>query len=384
MMTDKRTEFIDFNRPYIAANQSSYIQQAIESGHISGDGQFTKKCHAHLEEFLGVSKALLTTNCTHALEMTAMLLDIKQGDEVIAPSFTFVSTVNAFILRGGIPVFVDIREDTLNIDETKIESLITEKTKAIYIVHYAGIGCNMDEIMRISQNYNLPVVEDNAHGLFGKYKRQLLGTFGPLACQSFHETKNISSGEGGALLVNDEKMIERAEIIREKGTDRSKFFRGQIDKYSWVDIGSSYLPSEIIAAVLLSQLEEANKIQLKRKALWEKYFHSLNEWAIQEEITLPKVPEECEQSFHMFYMLLPNLMERQNFINYLKNENIYSAFHYVPLHTSRMGMKFGYKEGDLPITEEISDRLVRLPFYYDLSDNDQNRVISVIKNYQCQ
>ncbi len=382
MTTKEPNRLIDFNRPHIAKNQIAFIQKAIQSGHISGDGQFTKKCHAWLENYLGVKKALLTTNCTHALEMSALLLDLKPGDEVITPSFTFVSTVNAFILRGAKPVFVDIRPDTLNIDENQIEDLVNEKTRAIYVVHYAGVGCEMNKILEVADIHNLQVVEDNAHGLFGKYQGKLLGTFGSMACQSFHETKNISSGEGGALLINDEDLIERAEIIREKGTDRSKFFRGQIDKYSWVDLGSSYLPSEIIAAVLYSQLEEADKIQHKRKSIWERYFQGLGEWAADSRIKLPTIPANCDQSYHLFYMLLSSLEERQRFIQYLRENHIYSVFHYVPLHTSAMGRKFGYQEGDLPITEVISDRLVRLPFYYDLSEADQDQVISVIKKFK--
>jgi dTDP-4-amino-4,6-dideoxygalactose transaminase len=382
MTIQEPKRLIDFNRPFIAKNQIAYIQEAIQSGHISGDGQFTKKCHAWLENYLGVKKALLTTNCTHALEMSALLLDLKPGDEVITPSFTFVSTVNAFILRGAKPVFADIRPDTLNIDENQIEDLVNEKTRAVYVVHYAGVGCEMDKILEIADRHDLQVVEDNAHGLFGKYQGKLLGTFGTMACQSFHETKNISSGEGGALLINDENLVERAEIIREKGTDRSKFFRGQIDKYSWVDLGSSYLPSEIIAAVLYSQLEEADKIQHKRKSIWERYFQGLGEWAAESKIKLPTVPANCNQSYHLFYMLLSNLEERQRFIQYLRENQIYSVFHYVPLHTSAMGRKFGYHEGDLPITEEMSDRLVRLPFYFDLSEKDQDQVISVIKKFK--
>jgi dTDP-4-amino-4,6-dideoxygalactose transaminase len=382
MTTQEPNRLIDFNRPFIAKKQIEYIQEAIHSGHISGDGQFTKKCHAWLENYLGVKKALLTTNCTHALEMSALLLDLKPGDEVITPSFTFVSTVNAFILRGAKPVFADIRPDTLNIDENQIEDLVNEKTRAVYVVHYAGVGCEMDKILEIANRHDLQVVEDNAHGLFGKYQGKLLGTFGTMACQSFHETKNISSGEGGALLINDENLVERAEIIREKGTDRSKFFRGQIDKYSWVDLGSSYLPSEIIAAVLYSQLEEADKIQHKRKSIWERYFQGLGEWAAESKIKLPTVPTNCTQSYHLFYMLLSNLEERQRFIQYLRENQIYSVFHYVPLHTSAMGRKFGYHEGDLPITEEMSDCLVRLPFYFDLSEEDHDQVISVINKFK--
>ena len=381
MKSSNIPKFIDFNKPFIAKKQLAYIQDAVQSGHISGDGSYTKKCHSWLENTLEVKKALLTTNCTHALEMSALLLDFKPGDEVISPSFTFVSTVNAFILRGAKPVFVDIRPDTLNIDERLIEEKITEKTRAIYVVHYAGVGCEMDKIMQIALKNNLSVVEDNAHGLFGKYKGKQLGTFGEMACQSFHETKNISSGEGGALLINRDDLIERAEIIREKGTDRSKFFRGQVDKYSWVDVGSSYLPSEIIAAVLYSQLEEADPIQQKRKAIWDHYAQSLKAWAHENGIILPTIPGYCDQSYHMFYLLLPSLVERQRFIQYLREKNIYSVFHYVPLHTSSMGRRYGYREGGLPVTEEMSDRLIRLPFYYDLTESDQDHVISAILKY---
>jgi dTDP-4-amino-4,6-dideoxygalactose transaminase len=300
---------------------------------------------------------------------------------VITPSFTFVSTVNAFLLRGAKPKFADIRPDTLNIDENQIEEMVNEKTRAIYVVHYAGVGCEMDKILEIAARHGLQVVEDNAHGLFGRYRGKLLGTFGSMACQSFHETKNISSGEGGALLINDGTLIERAEIIREKGTDRSRFFRGQVDKYSWVDLGSSYLPSEIIAAVLYSQLEEAEKIQEKRRSIWEAYFQGLDEWARESGIKLPTIPDYCDQSFHLFYLILPNLEERQRFIKFLRENQIYSVFHYVPLHSSIMGRSLGYQEGDLPVTEDMSDRLVRLPFYFDLTEADQHQVMSVIKKF---
>ena len=376
------SNMIDFNKPYVAKNQKKYVIQAMQSNHISGDGPFTKKCHRLLENEIGVSKALLTTNCTHALEMSALLLDLKIGDEVIVPSFTFVSTANAFVLRGARPVFVDIRPDTLNIDESRIEESITEHTKAIYVVHYAGVGCEMDEIIRIANKYGLFVVEDNAHGLFGKYKNRNLGTFGCMAAQSFHETKNISCGEGGALLINQPEWIEQAEIIREKGTNRSKFFRGQIDKYTWVNAGSSYLPSDILAAVLLSHLEERELIQSKRKDIWNKYHNGLVEWAKLEEIRLPEIPAHCQQSYHMFYMIFPNLEIRQRFIGYLRENGIYAVFHYIPLHTSKMGNQFGYFQGNLPVTESISDRLLRLPFYNDLKVEDQKKVINIINKFK--
>ena len=375
---------VDFNRPVIVGRELEYMKQAIESGHISGDGLFTKKCHAFLEKELGIQKALLTTSCTHALEMSAMLLEIQPGDEVIIPDFTFVSTVNAFVLRGARPVFLDIRPDTLNLDEYRLESAITHRTKAIIPVHYAGVGCEMDTIMDVAARHNLAVIEDNAHGLFGKYKGKYLGTFGSMASQSFHETKNFTSGEGGALLINDPKLAERAEIIREKGTDRSRFFRGQVDKYTWVDIGSSYLPSDILAAFLLAQFEQCQKIQMHRKQVWEIYDAGLKDWANAHDVQLPCIPAHCEQSYHMYYLLLPNLDLRQKFIAYLRERGIYSVFHYLPLHLSEMGRGFGGRAGDLPITESVSDRLVRLPFYNGLTSNEQEQVIDVIQEFSFQ
>lgn len=372
---------VDFNRPVIVGRELEYMKQAIESGHISGDGLFTKKCHAFLEKELGIHKALLTTSCTHALEMSAVLLEIQPGDEVIIPDFTFVSTVNAFVLRGATPVFLDIRPDTLNLDESTLEPSITPRTKAIVPVHYAGVGCEMDTIMEVAIRHNLAVVEDNAHGLFGKYKGKYLGTFGSMASQSFHETKNFTSGEGGALLINDSRLAERAEIIREKGTDRSRFFRGQVDKYTWVDIGSSYLPSDILAAFLFAQFEQCEKIQMHRKQVWEIYDAGLKDWAHAHDVQLPYVPDHCEQSYHMFYLLLPDLDLRQKFIAYLRERGIYSVFHYLPLHLSEMGQGFGGRAGDLPVTENVSDRLVRLPFHNALTSNEQEQVIDVIQEF---
>jgi len=357
---------IPFNRSDIQGNELEYLKQAIDNGHISGDGIYTKKCSSLLELELGVEKVLLTTSCTHALEMAAILLDIQPGDEVIVPSFTFVSTVNAFVLRGAKPVFIDIRPNTLNMDENQLGGLVTEKTKAIIPVHYAGMGCEMDIIMNIANKYDIPVIEDNAHGLFGKYKDRYLGTFGTFATQSFHETKNFSCGEGGALVINDKDYIERAEIIREKGTNRSRFFRGEIDKYSWVDIGSSYLPSDILAAVLYAQLEKRELIQAKRKKIWEHYNEKLDAWANEKDIRLPIIPEYCGQPYHMFYLLMPTLEKRNLFIQHMKKNGIMAVFHYLPLHLSEMGKNFGGKIGDCPVTENISDRLVRLPFYNDL------------------
>lgn len=375
---------VDFNRPVPLGNEYEYIRQAIESGRISGDGGFTKKCHTFLESELGVSKALLTTSCTHALEMSAILLDIKPGDEVIIPDFTFVSTVNAFVLRGAKPIFLDVRADTLNLDESKLEAAITPRTKAIVPVHYAGVGCEMDSIMDIANRHHVAVVEDNAHGLFGKYKGKYLGTFGSLATQSFHETKNFSCGEGGALLINDPFLVERAEIIREKGTNRSRFFRGQVDKYTWVDIGSSYLPSDLLAAFLYAQFEQRERIQSHRKNVWDMYHAGLKDWAEKHGVQLPCIPEDREQAYHMFYMLLPTLDLRQRLIMHLRERGIYSVFHYLPLHLSDMGQGFGYKAGDCPVTERISDQLVRLPFYNDLTGSDQELVMDAIMEFKFQ
>ena len=366
---------IPFNRVYLQGNELKYVQQAIGNGHISGDGTFTHKCNSLLEKELGVKKALLTTSCTHALEMSAILLDIKPDDEVIVPSFTFVSTVNAFVLRGAKPVFIDIRPDTLNMDETQLERLITQKTKAIIPVHYAGVACEMDTIMDIANKYQIPVIEDNAHGLFGRYKGRYLGTFGTFATQSFHETKNFSCGEGGALLINDENYIERAEIIREKGTNRSRFFRGQVDKYTWVDIGSSYLPSDILAAFLFAQLEQREKIQTKRKKIWDYYYDHLKDWAEENGVRLPIIPSNCDQVYHMFNLLIPSLEKRTALINRLKQNNISAVFHYLPLHLSDLGKKFGGKKGDCPVTEDISNRLIRLPFYTNISLEEQLETI---------
>jgi dTDP-4-amino-4,6-dideoxygalactose transaminase len=372
---------VDFNRPVILGKELEYIQQAIDNGHISGDGPFTLKCHTFLEKELGIPKVLLTTSCTHALEMAAILLEIQPGDEVIIPDFTFVSTVNAFVLRGANPVFVDIRPDTLNLDESRLETAITPKTRAIVPVHYAGVGCEMDAIMDIARRHQLPVIEDNAHGLFGKYKGKFLGTFGSMASQSFHETKNFTSGEGGALLINDPALLERAEIIREKGTNRSRFFRGQVDKYTWVDIGSSYLPSDILAAFLFAQFEQREKIQLHRRQVWEMYSLGLRDWAKSHDVQLPYVPDHCEQSYHMFYLLLPSLALRQKLIAYLRERGVYSVFHYLPLHLSDMGQSFGGRIGDCPVTERVSDQLVRLPFHNALSSAEQEQVIDLLQQF---
>lgn len=372
---------IPFNRPCFTGKELNYIAEAVQRGHISGDGHFTKQCHALLEQSLGVKKALLTTSCTHALEMSALLLDIQPGDEVICPDFTFVSTINAFVLRGAHPVFVDVRPDTLNLDETLLEAAITPRTKAILLVHYGGVGCELDTILSIAERHGIPIVEDNAHGLFARYKGKYLGTFGAMATQSFHETKNFHCGEGGALLVNDDRYVERAEIIREKGTNRSRFFRGQVDKYTWVDVGSSYLPSDVLAAFLCAQLEARDDIQAKRQRIWEYYNTHLAEWSAEFDVQLPTVPPHCEQAYHVFYVVMPSLQSRQNLIAHLKSHGILSVFHYLPLHLSEMGQNFGGKAGDCPVTERLGDCLLRLPFYNDLTETDQMRVVEAIRGF---
>ncbi len=372
---------LPFNKPCLAGQELAYVSQAIANGWISGDGIFTKRCQAMLTEMLGVRQALLTTSCTHALEMAALLLNLEPGDEVILPSFTFVSTANAFVLRGARPVFADIRPDTLNLDERALEALISPRTRAIVPVHYAGVGCEMDSILETAGRHNLSIVEDNAHGLLGKYRGRYLGTFGQLATLSFHETKNITCGEGGALLLSDPHLIERAEIIRAKGTNRSLFLRGQVDKYTWVDMGSSYPPSDLLAAFLAAQLEAADTIQAERGRVWTYYFEHLRDWAANHDVRLPSVPDHCEQSYHMFYLLFSSLAQRQAFIAHLKARSIMSVFHYVPLHLSPMGRRFGGKPGDCPVTEQLSDRLVRLPFYNHLSEADLARVVSAVKDF---
>ena len=371
---------IPFNKASFNPDAIKNIQNAISQGHISGDGSYTKKCSEFLEHNLKVKRALITTSCTHALEMAAILLNIKDEDEIIAPSYTFVSTVNAFVNRGAKPIFIDIKMDTLNMNENHIESLITKKTKAIIPVHYAGVGCEMDKILHISRKYNIPIVEDNAHGLFAKYKGQYLGTFGTFATQSFHETKNYSCGEGGALLINDDKYINRAEIIREKGTNRKVYYDGKVDKYSWQDIGSSYLPSDILSAILYTQLNDRNKIQKKRKSVFDYYYNNLVNWAYDNRVLLPKVPNYCEQSYHMFYMIMPTLRKRNSFLNILNDAGIKSIFHYVPLHSSRMGLKFGNRKSDFPITKKIGDCLVRLPFFNKISKHQLKYIVKIISN----
>jgi len=380
-MAEPNLIVVDFNRPVTVGKENEYIAQSIATAKFSGDGSFTRKASALLEQQLGIPKILLTTSCTHALEMFAILLDIQPGDELIVPSFTFVSTVNAFVLRGARPVFIDIRPDTLNLDESRLVSLITPATKAILPVHYAGVGCEMDAILDVAKHRHIAVAEDNAHGLFGKYKGRYLGTFGVMAAQSFHETKNFTCGEGGALLINDPALVERAEIIREKGTNRSRFFRGQVDKYTWMDIGSSYLPSDLLAAFLYAQLEQRQKIQAHRQKVWNFYHAHLHDWAIRHAIQLPYVPAYCDQAYHMYYMLLPTLALRQGLISHLRQRGIESVFHYLPLHLSVMGRRFGGKPGDCPVTERVSDQLIRLPFHNALTEADLTKVVEAVLEF---
>ena len=366
---------IPFNKPFMTGRELQYIEQAHAQGHLAGDGQFTKLCNNWLEEKIGCDRALLTHSCTAALEIIAILLDLRPGDEVIMPSFTFVSTANAIALRGGVPVFVDIRPDTMNIDENLLEQAITPKTKAIMVVHYAGVGCEMDTIMQIAAQYDLFVIEDDAQGLGSRYKGQALGSFGQLSALSFHETKNIISGEGGALLINSQDFFERAEVIREKGTNRSKFFRGQIDKYTWVDIGSSYLPSDMLAAFLWAQMDQAESINQRRLDIWQTYHQAFESLERKGKIRRPVIPDECEHNAHMYYLLLPDMQARTEFINSLKNMNISAVFHYIPLHNSPMGLKVGRIGSEMNHTEDVSDRLVRLPLWLGL-ENHINLVIN--------
>ena len=372
---------IQFNRPFIVGKELYYMAQAVQKGHLAGDGEFTKKCNAWMEEKFHAPKVLLTHSCTAALEMAALLTDVGPGDEVIMPSYTFVSTANAFALRGAAIRFVDIRPDTLNLDETKIEQAITPKTKVIVPVHYAGVGCQMDAIMALAAKYNLLVVEDAAQGVNATVNGQYLGTIGHLGCYSFHETKNFISGEGGALVINDPRFVERAEIIREKGTNRSKFFRGQVDKYTWVDIGSSYLPSDLIAAFLYAQLEQADEITRQRHAIHTRYAVGLQPLSAAGHLRLPHAPANCEHNAHMFYIIVKSEPVRARLLTHLKKNNIQAVFHYVPLHTSPMGRQYGCNPGDLPVTEDLSDRLLRLPCYYELSEQDQDLVITRIQDF---
>lgn len=373
---------IPFNRSSLQGRELEYIFQTITAGQIAGDQIFSKMCQALLERLLGVKKALLTTSCTHALEMAAMLLEIKPGDEVIVPSYTFVSTPNAFVVHGAIPIFCDIRPDTLNMDESMLEALITPRTKGIVPVHYAGVPCEMDKVMEIANRHQIPVVEDNAHGLFAKYNGRSLGTMGCMATQSFHETKNITCGEGGALLINDEHFVERAEIIREKGTNRSRFFQGQVDKYSWVDLGSSYVMSDVLAAFLYAQLEVWQSIQSKRRQIWNHYQDSLADWSNEQGVCRPIVPDHCEQAYHMYYLILPSFERRQALIGHLKDRGILAVFHYLPLHLSAYATRWDGGSSHCPVAEDVSGRLLRLPFFNSITEEDQQRVIEAIFDFR--
>lgn len=378
-------KIIPFSKPARINNNLDYIKKIFENNHTSGDGPFSKKVEKLLLKKLNVSgKIFLTTSCTHALEIAAILLKLKPNDEVIVPSYTFVSTALAFYMHGAKIVFADIKSETLNIDETKLEKLITKKTRAIVAVHYAGIACEMKEIMRIGKKYNLSIIEDNAHGIFGEYYGKKLGSIGHLATQSFHETKNISCGEGGALIINNKKFYSRAEIIREKGTNRSRFVRGEVDKYTWVDKGSSYLLSDILSAVLLNQLKSSHKIQLRRKNIWHGYHKNLRDWCKKNNIIQPLIPIYCKQSYHMYYLLLPNKKLKQKFINYLLKLNIKASSHYQPLHSSPfIKKKIGFTKDNCPITTDISQRIVRLPMFYNMSNSQCSKVISDIVNFHC-
>lgn len=370
---------LPFNRPHITGRELDYIREAHTNGMLAGDGPFTKKCHQWLEQRSGAPKALLTHSCTAALEMSALLLDIQPGDEIIMPSFTFVSTANAFVLRGGVPVFVDIREDTLNIDETLIEAAITPRTKAIVPVHYAGVGCDMDAIMAIAKKHKLAVVEDAAQGVGATYRGKPLGSIGALGCYSFHETKNVISGEGGALLVNDARYAERAEIIREKGTDRSRFFRGQVDKYTWQEVGSSFLPGELIAAFLWAQLEQEASITTTRLRAWEHYHAAMAPLEAEGLLRRPIIPSECTHNAHMYYVLLAADVDRDAVLTRLRQEQIYSVFHYVPLHSSPAGKKYGRAAGPLPRTDTLSQRLIRLPLWVGIAPAQQDTVLAALR-----
>jgi dTDP-4-amino-4,6-dideoxygalactose transaminase len=368
---------IPFNRPTIAPKQLEYMREAVENGHTHGDGPFGRRAEELLAAATGAKRVLLTTSCTHALEMSALLLDVAPGDEVIVPAFTFVSTINAFVLRGAKPIFCDVRPDTLNLDEKIVAAKVTSRTKAIVPVHYAGVGCEMSAMPS-----GIPIVEDNAHGLFGAYRGRALGSFGAVATLSFHETKNFSCGEGGALLINDDSLIERAEILREKGTNRRRFLRGQVDKYTWVDLGSSWIVSDVLAAALVAQLETRESIQTRRQRVWKRYAEELADWAKSNGTQLPTIPPHCAQSWHLFYLLLPDLVRRTAFIEHLRRSHIQAVFHYQPLHLSPMGQKLsGARAGDCPVTERVADTLVRLPLWADLRDEDISRVIDAVRSF---
>lgn len=372
---------VPFNRPTVVGDEHRYLEAVLAGGHWSGDGRFTTASQRLLESRLGVPKAMLTTSCTHALEMAALLLDLGEGDEVIVPSFTFVSTANAFALRGARVVFADIRPDTLNLDERQLEALITPRTRAIVVVHYAGVACEMDPILRLAADRGIAVIEDAAHGLWGTYRGRPIGTMGHAATLSFHETKNITCGEGGAMLLNDTRWIERAEILREKGTNRGQFLRATVSRYEWLDLGSSYLPSDLLAAVLLAQLERTTWIQERRRRVWETYRERLAPWALAHGVTLPFVPEHCESAHHLFHLVMPDETSRDALLAYLRAEGVLAVFHYVPLHTSPMGRRLGGRDGACPVTESLSGRLVRLPFYTSMTTDEQDLVIDSVTRF---
>jgi dTDP-4-amino-4,6-dideoxygalactose transaminase len=372
---------IPFNRATLTGAELQYITDAVARAHLAGDGEFTRRCSEVLQQQQGGVRVLLTSSCTHALEMCALLLRLEPGDEVIVPSFSFVSTVNAFVLRGATPVFADVRPDTLNIDERILDSLITPRTRAIVVLHYAGVGCELDAIVTMASRHGVALVEDNAHGLFARYRGQPLGSFGALSTLSFHETKNLTCGEGGALQINDPQFVERAEILRAKGTNRARFLRGQVDKYTWVDLGSSYLPSEISAAFLFAQLERSQEIQHRRRQLWGRYAGELAGWASARGVRLPIVPPHCDHPSHIFYLLMPDLDARQRLIAHLADRGVNAVFHYQPLHLSDMGLARGGRRGACPVTEAICDQLVRLPLYHSLSDEEQAHVIAAVRAF---
>lgn len=379
-LTDAST--VPFNRVYITGAEKQYMMAAIANGVLEGDGPFTTRANALIAELIGTSAVLLTTSCTHALEMSALLLDLAPGDEVIVPSFTFASTATAIALRGAVPVFADCRPDTLNLDERKIEAAITERTRAIVVVHYAGVACAMDVIMAIADQYGLAVVEDNAHGLGGRYKGCALGSFGALAAQSFHATKNVQCGEGGALVINDVRLIDRAEIIREKGTNRRQFFRGLVDKYRWVEIGSSYLPSDLLAAFLVAQLEAIDDIQARRHRIWTAYDERLAGWTEEQRVKRPTVPAGCEHPAHLYYLLLPGLANRQAFLRHLAERGVHAAFHYQPLHATPGGLRYGrIAPGGCNVTEHIADRIIRLPLFAQMSSAELDHIIESVVSY---
>ena len=370
---------IPFNRADIGKHDIELLSESISAGHISGNGPFTKRAEEQITKTLGNERTLLTTSCTHALEMSALLLGLKPGDEVIVPAFTFVSTASAFMLYGAKPVFVDVRQDTLNIDLDQAEAAITPRTRAICVVHYGGVACEMDRLTKLAKDHNLILIEDNAHGLFAKYRGKYLGTFGALATQSFHETKNITCGEGGALVINDASLAERAEILREKGTDRTKFLRGQVDKYTWVDVGSSWVISDLLAAILFGQLSRADEIYTQRMNIWNRYHNELQTWAAKHDVTLPTVPEGCEHTGHVYHLRFQHGVQRDKFIEHLKQLGIYAVFHYQPLHLSTVGRTLGGQDGQFPVTESAGDCLVRLPLFNSLTIDEQTYIIDSVK-----